>query len=354
MLTHDPGMYPQRAIVDDARRFGVPVLGVDINRSEDRWRVEETGGAWGVRASLADVKAVSTAEIARILAERPFYSLPDAANRARLSREVLDHLVLVGGFDALYGIGAASSAPRRRDLLLQVSALTRATRTFTSRGQVPLPLDGGPHIGGELPTMSEEECVYAELEVLGYESDRHVLDGHAELLAALASGHRMVRARDLHLVPAGQEVLVVGVKVATQTPAVRSGQRIIFATVDDATGLVDLTFFESVQQRCAATVFGSWLLAVRGRVRRAGSGMATVTATHAWDLGELRRAWEGDGARGLAEALHAEGPAGRTEGVGGAPMRYANGFRLSAYADLRSDPAPPRGLWHASPGSSGP
>ena len=77
--------------------------------------------------------------------------------------------------------------------------------------------------------------------------------------------------------------------MATQTPAVRSGQRIIFASLDDAAGLVDLAFFESVQDRCAARLFGSWLLLVRGRVRRAGAGpmAVTVNATECWDLPAL-------------------------------------------------------------------
>ena len=65
-------------------------------------------------------------------------------------------------------------------------------------------------------------------------------------------------------------ILVAGVKVATQTPAVRSGQRIVFATLDDEAGLVDLAFFDQAQQRCADKLFASWLLLVRGRLRRAG------------------------------------------------------------------------------------
>src|SRR6185437_6485678 len=87
----------------------------------------------------------------------------------------------------------------------------------------------------------------------------------------------------------GEMILVAGAKVATETPAVRSGQRIIFASLDDAAGLVDLTFFESVQDRCAARVFGSWLLVARGRVRRAGAGPMAVTlnGTECWDLPAL-------------------------------------------------------------------
>src|SRR5918992_192661 len=40
LLTHDPGMYPLRLIVADARRFGIPILPIDVNRSDAVPRVE--------------------------------------------------------------------------------------------------------------------------------------------------------------------------------------------------------------------------------------------------------------------------------------------------------------------------
>ncbi len=40
VLTHDPGMYPKRLILDDARQFGIEVLPLDVNRSEATYRVE--------------------------------------------------------------------------------------------------------------------------------------------------------------------------------------------------------------------------------------------------------------------------------------------------------------------------
>src|SRR5687768_3655549 len=40
VLTHDPGMYPKRLILDDARQFGIAVLGLDVNASEQKYTVE--------------------------------------------------------------------------------------------------------------------------------------------------------------------------------------------------------------------------------------------------------------------------------------------------------------------------
>ncbi|HEX4812901.1 MAG TPA: OB-fold nucleic acid binding domain-containing protein, partial [Nonomuraea sp.] len=173
---------------------------------------------------------------------------------------------------------------------------------------------------------------------------------HEELLDLLG----VVRSRDLLKQRNGAEVLVAGVKVATQTPAVRSGQRVIFTTLDDSTGPVDLTFFESVQGRCAATVFGSWLMLARGVVRRTGTRAVSMRAVDCWNLADLDTLWRSQGIDAV-RALIAREPE-RREGVGGRRIEYANGFRLSPYSDL--GPAvvasPPRRLWHASPGSSGP
>ena len=40
VLTHDPGMYPKRLILDDARSLGIAVLGLDVNASTGSYRIE--------------------------------------------------------------------------------------------------------------------------------------------------------------------------------------------------------------------------------------------------------------------------------------------------------------------------
>ena len=173
---------------------------------------------------------------------------------------------------------------------------------------------------GSLPEYTDAERVRAELEVLGLDASRHLVSFFEPLLADLG----VTRTRELGRCRADARVMVAGVKVASQTPAIRSGQRIIFLTLDDATGPVEVTVFESVQPKVARTVFGSFLLAVLGTVRRTGKKGVSVVAEDVWDLTALHRArLQGR----LAEALAHEGPA--------PPM------------------AVPRKLWHSSPGSAG-
>ncbi len=356
VLTHDPGMYPKRVILDDARHFGVPILPLDVNRSAAAWHAEPVseGGPTGIRVALSEVKGISDAEVGAIVDERPYASLADFWRRAKVSRPTAERLVLAGAFDTVHG-----GVPRR-DLLCRVGALDRATAgPAPVEGQLALADDRtGREIdfadavpAGELPPMTPAEVVEAELDILGMDVSRHVLTFYDALLAGLG----VVRAADLPRRPDKSEVLVAGVKVATQTPAVRSGQRVIFATLDDATGPVDLTFFESVQDRCAATVFGSWLLVARGRVRRAGDRAVSITANACWDLNALHEEWRRGGPDAVRAAMGETASHGRPVGR---RVVHPTGFATSPYADIgHAGPAikrPPRGaLWHASPGSSG-
>ena len=49
LLTHEPGMYPRRLILEDARRHGIPILPLDANRSQKDYTVEDTGESLGIR-----------------------------------------------------------------------------------------------------------------------------------------------------------------------------------------------------------------------------------------------------------------------------------------------------------------
>ena len=133
----------------------------------------------------------------------------------------------------------------------------------------------------------------AELEILGLDVSSHVVDRYAAFLDELGA----TRSRDLLSRRSRAELLVAGVKVATQTPPVRSGRRVVFLTLDDATGPVDATFFEDAQGPYAATVFGSWLLVVRGELRRTGHRGVSLRATGAWELPALHDLWERRGDR---------------------------------------------------------
>ena len=380
---------------------------------------------YGIRLALAEVKGITEAEVARIVAARPYHSLTDFWHRAQVSRPVVERLVLAGAFDAVYGIGSPVAVRRRRtvtrrDLLLQVAELDRharavdrasrgrglagrkawqvaassqtpaqtraadaAARNSTDprarggarpsssgtrsptrgcgprrppsrrprrrRGRCPrcsstldlgdAPGEGPGELSSGLPEMTAEERMRAELEILGLDVSRHVVDSYARFLDALG----VTRSRDLLPRRSQAELLVAGVKVATQTPPIRSGRRVVFLTLDDATGPVDATFFEDAQGPYAATVFHSWLLVVRGELRRTGRRGVSLRATGCWELPALLALWQSAptrprGSRRCAR-LMAVVPEGFA-GVGEEAVAGAAGVRSTR--PVMSKPAPDR------------
>jgi error-prone DNA polymerase len=337
VLTHEPGMCPRRLILEDARRHDIPILPLDVNRSERDYTIEpiahppswnipaeqrygdppgisQKGRAtswFGIRLGLRDVDGIADAEIDWILEarrDRLFEGVGDLLRRAGVSRPTAERLAHAGALDGTARAG-------RRDRLFEAMTM----ETAREEEQLALPLnDGAPP--PRLRDYTDAEVVRAELEVLSLDATRHLLSFYAPLLADLG----VTRSRDLHRRRGDAWVMVAGVKVASQTPAVRSGQRIIFLTLDDATGPVDVTVFERVQDRVARTVFHGSLLAVWGRLRRTGVRGASIIAEDVWDLAVLSRA-RAEGR--LVEAL----------------SRYAGSDRS----------LPPRKLWHSSGGSAG-
>ncbi|MET9409948.1 DNA polymerase III subunit alpha [Streptomyces sp. NPDC002935] len=401
LLTHDPGMYPKRLLLADARRRGVPILPLDVNRSAVAHRIELVSeslpidgsadstrsvdsagfvGRWGVRLALSDVHGISEAEAARIADGQPYASLLDFWERARPSRPLAQRLAQVGALDAF---GA-----NRRDLQLHLTELHRGSR---GAGGGQLPLSGGRNTASAgLPDLSSAERLSAELGVLSMDASRNLMDDHRAFLGELG----VVTARRLREARHGETVLVAGAKAATQTPPIRSGKRVIFSTLDDGTGLVDLAFFDDSHDACAHTVFHSWLLLVRGVVQRRGPRSLSVVGAAAWNLAELVELRAEGGldvvAARLAEPAREKpgeperpegpenpegpgpgpGPGSRSRSggprrpgkpvdgdpAGGRTIRMPTGYEMHPWADLRpagEGPAGGKKLWHQSPGSAG-
>ncbi|MFF0538726.1 DNA polymerase III subunit alpha [Streptomyces coelicoflavus] len=379
LLTHDPGMYPKRLLLADARRRGVPILPLDVNKSGVAHRIELVSesrkarsrkpDAWGLRLALSDVHGISEAEAGRIAEGQPYASLLDFWERARPSRPLAGRLAQVGALDAF---GA-----NRRDLQLHLTELHRGARG--GRGD-QLPLAGGRKTASAgLPDLTSEEKLSAELGVLSMDASRNLMDDHRTFLRELG----VVSAKRLREARHGETVLVAGAKAATQTPPIRSGRRVIFSTLDDGSGLVDLAFFDDSHDTCAHTVFHSWLLLVRGVVQRRGPRSLSVVGSAAWNLADLLEVRREEGLEGVAARLAAAGasqegdaPEGgparrRLAGSDGQPapagsaaqdpmeqrrIRMSTGYEMHPWADLRpagEGPAVGRKLWHQSPGSAG-
>ncbi|MEU5240965.1 DNA polymerase III subunit alpha [Streptomyces lydicus] len=348
LLEHDPGMWPTRVLVAEARRHGVPVLPVDINQSRPTHQIEKTtDGTWAVRLALTAVKGISEDQVTRIAAGQPYNSLQDLWQRAHPALPITERLIQIGALDQLRG------PLTRRDLLLQATELHRHNRTRSATGQLPLDADLVTAEPAGLPEMTSRERLGAELSVLSIDVSQHLMDHHHRLLRELGA----TDAAHLKSLVPGQKVLVAGVRASTQTPPIPSGKRIIFVTLEDGSGLVDIAFFDDSHAACAHTVFHSSLLLIRGTVEARGP-RRTVVGDMAWNLEELAVARRDHGPEAVLDLLgHTQ-----TAPTPAQPTRQrtlangTTGSRLHPYADLQ--PAGTRAadltkLGYTSPGSAG-
>ncbi|WP_178945760.1 DNA polymerase III subunit alpha [Kocuria sp. TGY1127_2] len=332
LLEHDPGMYPQRLILAEARRLGIELLPLDVNRSGRNYRVErvvdsgadsdlgvgagvgrglgrgvasgrgaETGrspGAerWGIRLPLTQLSGISGAEIDRITARAPYVSVADLKARARPHKPTLDRLAAVGALDVevfrgvwqqgVGGGGVVRAAGGGYD-----DVVPRPTETGARSGEagavpVQLSLPLGAHL--ETPYESRDtsdvtSTVRTELDLLALDVSAHLMVGYRDKTRTWP----LTRAADLIRMRNKSEVWVAGVRVSTMTPPMKNGKRVVFISLDDGTGCVDTAFFDEAQKLSGPDLFGTPMILIRGTTRRTGPRGISLTALQAWDLTAL-------------------------------------------------------------------
>lgn len=288
---HDPGMYPKRLLVAEARRLGIPILPLDINRSGAEYRVERVvsgpdQGKLGIRLSLKGIFGLSGAELKRIVAGQPFDSLADLRARSRLTKPSIKRLAQLGAFDSLHR--ESGGAANRADLVQHLQNLQNGQHRKgpdVIEGQLALPLGDVElrNVKAEHPPPTMIENVRAELDLMAVDVSEHLMSSHRPLLDRLGvtTADRLLGLRN------GTEVLVAGVRIATQTPPMRGGRRVVFISIDDGTGCVDSVFFHEAQEKAGPLLFGTRLLLIRGTTRRTGPRGISLSASMAWDLSRI-------------------------------------------------------------------
>ena len=311
VLTHEPGMYPKRVILDEARQWGIKLAPIDVNLSDATYRVEKTSDVarapylapnvassgevlelpdargFAIRMSLSDIDGIDSKEVMSIISGRPYLDLADFVYRSGASRPTTESLLMVGGFDNLHKL--STSEINRRDLLLHLQDLYRlaGSKRTTGQSQMTFELQPPSLEPSGLPDITASEQVKSEIDILGMDISSHLLEFYGDFLNKIGA----VRSSDLIKHRSGTSVLVAGVKVALQTPPVRSGRRVMFLTIDDGFGCNDITFFEDKQADFATVLRNSWLFLVRGEIRRTGPRGLSLLGTGAWELAISHEKW---------------------------------------------------------------
>ncbi len=313
------GFYSPHSLVQDARRHGVPTLGVCINASGANPTLERMppgmeppevvaiagdldapedilgerrDHGWAVRMGVGSVRHIGDDLAERLEAGRPYASIEDVARRAGVPSKGLEALATAGAFACFDAPELADRPPSpepdrkgRRGASEDRGDRRRASedrgdrrRASAARGgrrealwQAGAVAHGGPGrlegivTGVEappLPGMSEQEEALADLWATGVSADGHP----TRFLRAELDARGVVRACDLPATTHGDKVLVGGVVTHRQRPATASGTT--FMGLEDETGLINVVVSVGCWHRYRHHARNSPALLIRGRVER--------------------------------------------------------------------------------------
>ncbi|HEY2179173.1 MAG TPA: error-prone DNA polymerase [Caulobacteraceae bacterium] len=260
MLNSQPmGFYQPAQLVRDAREHGVEVRPVDVMASD--WDSTLEGPA--VRLGLRQVSGFKEAEARRLIEARAAGAacLRQIAARAALSPQGLE---LLAEADALRGLGLD-----RRQGLWAVKGLAPEAK---ARVEAPLLALMGPpaETPVPLPAMALGAHVAEDYRTAGLSLKAHPCIFFRTLLTDLGA----VKAARLKEMKNGARVCVGGLVLIRQRPGTAKG--VVFATLEDETGVANAVIWADVFQANRRTVMASRFLVVHGRLQKAGEVIHVV------------------------------------------------------------------------------
>jgi len=260
------GFYMPATIVEDAKRHHVVMRSIDAQASECDCTLEscaESAGGFAVRMGLRFVKGLGERELQRIARARhlaPFASLPDFARRTALDEGSLSALAEAGAFDSLQ--------VDRRTALWEVRRLVRQQKeslSLAAREQKPA-----------FNSLSDFEEVSWDYRRTSHSTRRHPL----EPMRASLIRRGLPDARTVASMPNGAKVRYAGLVICRQRPGTAGG--VVFMTLEDETGFVNVVVWESVLQRYSVVAKTVSFLGITGKLQ-AEDGVVHLVAEELWE-----------------------------------------------------------------------
>ncbi len=266
------GFYSPATIIDDAKRHDVEIRPLDVLYSEWECTLEtaslkssaslKKGPRFALRLGFRFIKGLRQRDwdrLAEARREKTFSSPEDFADRTGLDSRTLARLARAGAF--------ASLEENRRSALWSVKGRAR---------QPPLALelsmeDRQP--GFE--SLDSLESVSWDYGTMGLSPQAHPLAPLREEL----SRRGFPDAKKLGALPDKRRVSYVGLVICRQRPGTAAG--VVFMTLEDESGFVNLVVWSKVFERYAVLVKTAYLLGVSGTMQ-VKDGVAHVIAERFW------------------------------------------------------------------------
>ena len=273
LLNSQPmGFYSGSQLVQDVRRHGVEVRGVDINQSHWDCTLEtRDDGAAALRLGFRMVKGLSEEAGRRIEDERGvrvYESTQRLLERAGLDRRELGVLASAGALKVFEG--------HRHQARWAVAGVENPTGLFASMDRYEAtPL---------LKKPTEGQNIVADYQSIGLTLERHPM----HLIRHRLDRYRYLQAARLPGIDTGRSISVAGLVITKQRPGTASG--VTFVTLEDETGHINLVVWKHIAERDRAVLLNARLMGVRGELQIEGKVIHVIAGQlvdHTDMLGDL-------------------------------------------------------------------
>lgn len=258
LLNSQPmGFYSPSQLVQDARRHGISVMPVNINRSNYECTLEiDAKGQRGIRLgfnSVSSLKTESAQSIELVRSNIPFTSIKEFAARTQLSDSDINNLASADAFRSIAG--------DRYRARWQASALLPSS----------LLLDESENQEDDLlmDSPSLEQNVMEDYSSIGLTLRAHPM----QILRAEYPFNRCKRHIDLINLTNDGFVRIAGVVTGKQRPGTASG--VMFLSLEDETGTSNVIVWQQTQERFRREILTGKLLIIKGIVQIATENVAT-------------------------------------------------------------------------------
>jgi DNA polymerase-3 subunit alpha len=238
--------------MQEASRLGIPVLPPDVNRSAADFGVEiRADGKECIRFALAAIKRVGMQAMKDLVAsrDRPFESVADFAGRVDpklLNKMQVENLARAGAFDTM-------EKNRAKVVTGAEIILRRAQAKAEERTSSQIGLFGGGDSRPEplrLPDIAdwpELERLSQEAEAVGFHLSAHPLDTYREALRKL--GATPISQTQTRAEAGVGRLKLAGTVVNSKERTTKTGSRMAWVRISDASGSTEVTLFSEVLLR---------------------------------------------------------------------------------------------------------
>ena len=259
--------------VNRCEEMGIDVLPPDVNSSDHDFVVSEKAIRFGLDA-VKNVGHSAVEAILRAREEKPIASIWDFCERVdsrAVNKRAIECLVKCGALD--------STGATRRGMLEALPAAQSAGQKAQEDAQLGQGSifdfgDGGEGEAGDAASSSQHRPPISAVEF----ERRELLTMEKETLGTYLSSHPLsevreaLRARvdcslvDLASKPDGAWVTVGGIVAESKKIRTKSGNQMMFATLDDVEGQVEMLVFKADQAESATAIETDAVVLVRGRI----------------------------------------------------------------------------------------